>query len=96
MVGIEKKLSWISENGPNEIYRTGLSDSNTVNRIDLTKKLKEINGFENCRKMLFLRNNSFLCVKSKNVYEQKWFKISTSMCMQSLRTIYETWRSRGP
>ena len=53
MVGIEKKLSWISENGPNEIYRTELYDSNTVNRIDLTKKLKEINGFEKCRKMLF-------------------------------------------
>ena len=32
----KKKLTWISENGPNDIYRTGLSDSNTVNRIDLT------------------------------------------------------------
>ena len=35
-MGIEKKLTWISEDGPNEIYRTGLSDSNTVNRMELT------------------------------------------------------------
>ena len=33
---IERKLTWISENDPDEIYRTGLSDSNTANRIDLT------------------------------------------------------------
>ena len=26
---------------------------NTVNRIDLTYKLKEITGFENCQNMLF-------------------------------------------
>ena len=32
----------------------------------------------------------FHCVKSKNAQEQKWFKISTSMCMPSLRTTYET------
>ena len=33
---LKKKLTGIWENGPNEIYRTGLFDSNTVNRIDLT------------------------------------------------------------
>ena len=33
-MGIEKKLTSISENYPNEIYRTGLSDSSTVNRIE--------------------------------------------------------------
>ena len=52
-MGIEKKRTWISENGLNEISRTELSDSNTVNRIDLTWKLKEINGFENSQKILF-------------------------------------------
>ena len=33
--------------------------------------------------------NRFLCFKSKNAHEQKWLKNSTSMCMPSLRTIYE-------
>ena len=98
MMGIEKKLTWISKNGADEIYRTWLSDSNTVDRIDLTWKLKNINGFENCQKMLFSMEyiTRFLCVKLKNPHEQKWFKISTSMGMPSLRTIYETWRSWGP
>ena len=38
MMGIEKKLTLTSENGPNAIYRTGFFDSNTVglNRINLT------------------------------------------------------------
>ena len=34
-MGIEKKRTRISENDPNEFFRTGLSDSNTVNQIDL-------------------------------------------------------------
>ena len=41
-------------------------------------------------KNVFYEISRFLCAKSKNVREQKWFKISTSMCMPSLRTIYET------
>ena len=45
--------------------------------------------------VVFYEITHFLCVKSKNDHEQKWFKISTSMCMPSLRTIYETCRSRG-
>ena len=36
-MGIDKKkMTQILENGPNEIYWTGLSDSNTANRINLT------------------------------------------------------------
>ena len=58
-MGIEKKLTWISENGLNEIYGTGLSDPNTVNRIDLTQKLKEINVLENSQKLLKIWSNSF-------------------------------------
>ena len=35
-MGIRK----ISQNVSNEIYRTGLSDSNTVNRIELNLKIE--------------------------------------------------------
>ena len=42
------------------------------------------------KKMLFFYEiTRFLCVKSKNAHEQKWLKISNSMCIPSLRTIYE-------
>ena len=46
--------------------------------------------------VVFYDITCFLCVKSKNAQEQKWFKISTFMCMPSLRTIYENWRFQGP
>ena len=39
---------------------------------------------------VFYEITRFLCIKSTNAHELKWFKISTSMCMPSLRTIYET------
>ena len=42
-MGTERKLTRISEKGPNKIDRTKLCDSIAVNRIDLTWKLKEIN-----------------------------------------------------
>ena len=42
------------------------------------------------KKKFFYEITLFLCVKSKNASEQKWFKISTYMCMPRLRTIYET------
>ena len=43
-MGIERKLTRISEKGPNKIDRTKLCDSIAAkNPIDLTWKLKEIN-----------------------------------------------------
>ena len=41
-------------------------------------------------KIVFYEITLFLCVKSKNAHEEKWFETRTSMCMASLRTIYET------
>ena len=49
------------------------------------------------KKYCFLWNNSFSMRQiKKNAHEQKWFKISTSMCIPSLKTIYETCRSPNP
>ena len=45
---------------------------------------------KNVMKYFFYEITRFLCAKSKDAHEQKGFKISTSMCMPSLRTIYET------
>ena len=50
-------------------------------------------------KKCFLWNNLFFMRQIENAYEQKWFKISTSMCIPSLRTIYETccfWKPLTP
>ena len=80
----------ISTNDPDEICEAQHTDSIAENRINLTWKLNEINGFENLQKnVVYYEITSFLCVKSKIAHEQQWFKISTSMCMPSLRTIYE-------
>ena len=90
-MGINKNNLNFKKNNPNEIYRTGLSDSNSANCINVTWELKEINRFENSKKkVVFYEITRFLCVKSKNTHEQIRFKISTFMCMPSLRTIYET------
>ena len=44
----------------------------------------------------FYEITRFLCVKSKNAHEQKWFKICTSMCMPILRTIMKLDAPGGP
>ena len=48
------------------------------------------------KKIVFYEITRFLCIKSKNAHEQKWFKIITSMCLPSLRNIYELDAPGGP